>query len=83
MAVFDCDRVLQAWMPSDHVWSSFELPILPQFLNQDPPRPQQLILPDFLIVPHLEHAELIAIVAVAASDYMWVLDQDKKGNAKH
>ena len=65
-AVLDCDRALQAWMPSYHVRSTSALPALPQFLNQEPPRPQQLVLPDFLIVPHLGHTEL-AMVVVAAS----------------
>ena len=52
MAALDCDRVLQARMPSYHVWPNFPLPALPQFPNQEPPRPQQLTFPDFLTVPH-------------------------------
>ena len=31
-------------------------PISPHFLNQAPPRAQQVNLPDFLAVPHLGHA---------------------------
>ena len=54
----------QAWIPSDHVWSNFESPGLPHFLNQAPPRAQQLDLPD-LRLPHLEHAlEVVAIAVV-------------------
>ena len=34
-----CGRVLQTWMPSYHVRSSLSFPALPQFLNQEPPRP--------------------------------------------
>ena len=30
-------RILQAWMPWYHVWRSFALSALPQFLNQEPP----------------------------------------------
>ena len=62
MAVLDCTRALQAWMPSYHVCSRFALPALPQFPNQEPPRPQQLILPDFLMLPHLGHTELMVVV---------------------
>ena len=57
MTVFDCSHALQAWIPSDHLWSSFALPPLPQVLNQEPPGAQQLILPEFPIVPHLGHKE--------------------------
>ena len=65
MTVSDCDRVLQVWMPSYHVWWRFVLTVPPQFLNQEPPRPQQLIFPDLAMVPHLGHAES-AIVVVPA-----------------
>ena len=66
----DCDRVLQAWIPSCHVWWSFVLPKPPHFLNQEPPRPQQLILSDFPMVPHLGHTET-AIVVVTAGVTLW------------
>ena len=46
---------LQAWMPSTHVWSNFLSPASPQFLNQAPPRAQQLRLPNSWVVPHLPH----------------------------
>ena len=36
----------------------------PQFLNQAPPGAQQLILPDFVNVPHLGHVIVLAIVEV-------------------
>ena len=57
----NCDRALQAWMPSYHVWRMFELPAAPQFPNQEPPAPQQLSLPDFLMLPHLAHTELMVV----------------------
>ena len=62
MIILDCSCSLQARMPSDHVCIRLELPPLPQLPNQDPPRLQQLILPDFLMVPHLRHTELIIVV---------------------
>ena len=65
MVGLGCHRVLQAWIPSYHVWSSLELPALPQFPNQEPSRPQQLSFPDFLAVPHLGHAKPIAVVVTA------------------
>ena len=65
MVDLDCDRALQAWMPSYHVCPKFELPALPQFRNQEPPRPQQLVLPDFSMAPHLRHTELIIVVVTA------------------
>ena len=72
MDLFDFDRALHAWIPSYHLCSSFALPAAPQLPNQEPPRPQQLILPDFLIIPHLEHKEL-TLVVVAAGVYAWEL----------
>ena len=47
----------QAWMPSPHVCSKLVSPRAPQFLNQAPPRAQQLYLPDFGMIPHLGHAK--------------------------
>ena len=76
-AVSDCDRALQACMPSYHVWSRFVLPTRPQVLNQEPPRPQQLTLPDFAMMPHLGHTEL-TVVVVTAGVYMWTLVKDTK-----
>ena len=65
----DCSRTLHAWMPSDHVWSSFVLLYPPQLPNHEPPRPQQLFLPDLSIVPQSRHTELVVLV-VAAGVYM-------------
>ena len=45
---------LHACLPSNHVCSKFELPGSPQFLNQEPPRAQQLGLPDSVVL-HLGH----------------------------
>ena len=42
------------------------MPALPQLPNQEPPRPQQLALPDFGIMPHSGQAELMAIVVTDA-----------------
>ena len=79
MALLDRVRALQDWMPSYHVCSTFALPALPQFLNQEPPRPQQLILPDFATVPHLEHMEPMVVVAAAAVGvYMWEISPRRK-----
>ena len=60
---------LQAWMPSAHVWSKFLSPTSPQFLNQAPPREQQLGVPDLLIVPHLGH-----LLLLISSDRLDVID---------
>ena len=51
-------------MPSDHMWGNLLLPALPQFLNQEPPRPQQLALPDLPMVPHLRHTNLLVVVVI-------------------
>ena len=61
---------LQACMPSPHVWPKLESPTSPHFLNQAPPRAQQLRLPDFLVVPHLGHPSVLctnALVVVGRS----------------
>ena len=42
-------------------------PASPHFLNQAPPRAQQLGLPDFLLAPHLGHAALMAVEAGMAT----------------
>ena len=73
MIVLDWDRALHAWMPSYHVCWSFSLPpVPPQLLAQEPPWPQQLILPDFAIVPHLGHTEAAIVVVASAGDFMWI-----------
>ena len=79
MNVLDCPCGLQARMPSYH--ACFELPPLPQVPNQEPPRAQQLFLPEFLIVPHLEHTEPM-LVGVTIGVYMWtLLKRNKEKNA--
>ena len=62
MTIADCPRSLQTCKPSDQVCSSLAPPALPQFPNQEPPRPQQLILPDFFVIPHLTHVERIVVI---------------------
>ena len=63
-------RPLQARMPSCHVCSTFTLPKAPQLPNQEPPRPQQLILPDFWVAPHLAHVESMVFVIAAAYSHV-------------
>ena len=53
---------LHALMPSTHVWSKFGSPGCPHFVNQAPPRAQQLGMPDFLEIPHLGHGRLVVTV---------------------
>ena len=77
MAALECTSVLQAWMPSYHVWSILALPARPQFPNQEPLRPQQLFPPDFAMMPHLGHTELMVVV-VTASVHMWTLVKTRK-----
>ena len=55
---------VQACTPSNHVCSAFPLAEPPQLLNQEPPGAQQLALPDFLKVPHFEHAIILVIAEV-------------------
>ena len=58
---FELANPLQASMPSAHVWSNFGSPASPQFLNQAPPRAQQLCLPDFLVIPHLVQVSMLVV----------------------
>ena len=72
---------LQAWIPSNHVWSNFESPKSPQFWNQEPPGAQQLCLPDFFVTPHIEQSSLLlnvdelvfAGVSVAECGRQWLM----------
>ena len=68
----------QARKPSIHVCSTSALSAAPQFLNQAPPAAQQLRLPDFLMLPHLEHTGLIVVVTTAG-DQVWNSPRDKDG----
>ena len=63
LALLDCAHISQTWMPSCHEGRSLALPALPQFLNQEPPRPQQLRFPDFAMTPHL-HSGLMVVILV-------------------
>ena len=52
----------QAWMPSAHVCSNCVSPSFPHFLNQAPPRVQQLRFPDAVATPHLLHVILRVLI---------------------
>ena len=85
-ADMSCDSALlttslQACKPSNHVWSTS--PPLPQWLYQAPPGAQQLSLPDFLMVLHLEHTEPIVVTAIAVTTDVgkWVLGQSNEETA--
>ena len=54
--------LLQAWMPSAHVWSYVVSPASPHFWNQVPPRAQQLCFPDIFTTPHFKHLLLLTIL---------------------
>ena len=77
MAALDRVRALQACMPSYHVCWSLVLRSPPHFLNQEPPRPQQLLLPDLPMVPQLRHGDRLAVVVVAGV-CVWALVQVTK-----
>ena len=78
---------LQLSMPSDQVCSNFGSPGFPQFLNQEPPRTQQVGFPA-LVVPHLGHAirppveaaALTAAVVVTAPERMRARVNDTEAN---
>ena len=82
MDVPDRVHVLQACIPSYHVCRSLVLPAPPQFLNQEPPRPQQLILPDCDMVPHLGHTEPLAVVVVSDGVFFMCIAQDKNNTSE-
>ena len=64
-----CD--LQTRIPSYHVLPRDMLPALRQFPYQEPPCPQQLILPDFLMMPHSRHTGPMGAVVLTARISMW------------
>ena len=51
----------QAMSPALHV-CSFPSPGFPQFLNQEPPRAQQLRLPVWPTVPHVLHTGPVVVL---------------------
>ena len=81
MTALELASVLQARMPSYHVWSSLPLPVLPHFPNQEPLRPQQLIFPGLAKMPHLGHTELMVVV-VAVGVYVVIGQSTKKKTRK-
>ena len=71
-------------MPSFHVCSNVESVTNPQFLNQEPPRAQQLSSPDFFIVLHFGHplpldTTALVVVDASASIYKPCRGCDEKG----
>ena len=73
----ECTRALQALIPSYQVRSRCAaLPAPPQFLNHDPPRPQQLLRPDLPMIPHLEHTGLTIVVAAAVVYMRGIVSQE-------
>ena len=73
-----CFWTLQLEMPSYHEWAKLVFPALPHFPNQEPPRPQQLILPDFAIVPHTGHMEIMGVVVTAGSGVWKMVKRTKR-----
>ena len=72
----DVGLLLQAWVPSNHVWSNLESPGLPHFPNQEPPPKQQLRLPDSLFIPQSGHTRLVDVMMagiVFSGVRMWIL----------
>ena len=81
LSVNGAPKPLQAWTPSDHVYLNFVLPGSPHFLNQAPPRTQQLALRDFLAIPHFGHGVemTLGVNDAAAPVDMWTsIQQDHR-----
>jgi hypothetical protein len=57
------------------------LSALPQFLNQEPPRPQQLALPDFLMVPHLGHTAALVVVVTIGFNMQTLVNNEREKKA--
>ena len=51
-------------------------PSLPHLLNQEPPRPQQLIFPDLFVTPHFKHTESIVVTTDAVCGHACVRDMN-------
>ena len=68
----------QAFIPSAHVWSNCVSPASPHFLNQAPPRAQQLCFPNLFTIPHLGHsllpftADELVLTGVSARMQAWI-----------
>ena len=69
-------------MPLYHVRARFPLPVPPQFPYQEPPRPQQLILPDFLMMPQSRHTGPPMDVVVTAGCGIWKLVKHTKSKTQ-
>ena len=78
MAALNCARVLQAWRPAYHVRPNLALAALPQFPNHEPLRPQQLIFPDFAMVPHFGHTKSIALVVTRCMETLVKTQREKR-----
>ena len=78
MTILERARALHACMPSYHVCWSLALPAPPQFLNQEPPRAQQLIFPDFEIVAHSRHALPMVVVVRSGVFYAGIGQRPKQ-----
>jgi len=71
---------LQTPMPSCHVCLNCPFAALPHFPNQEPPWPQQLALPDLLIIPQAGQTEL-AVVVTTTGNNMWEMIKSKNSTA--
>ena len=83
LAESEVSRLLQASMPSAHVWSNFLSPTSPHFLNQAPSRAQQLCLLDFLMVPHLAHLVLLLALVIIVDKLVIVASSVNKCTRWH
>ena len=77
-AALNFARDLQAWIPSYQLCSTLALPALPQFPNQEPPRPQQLVFQDFAMMPHLGHKTLMAVATVASVKILALVKMERR-----
>ena len=80
MTNLDRVRAVHACRPSYHVCWSLALPAPPQFLNQEPPRAQQLLFPDFEIVAHSWHSVPTVVVVRSGVFYAGIGQRPKQQN---
>ena len=80
MTNLDRVRAVHACRPSYHVCWSLALPAPPQFLNQEPPRAQQLLFPDFEIVAHAWHVAPMVVVIRSGVFYAKIGQRPKQQN---